>query len=529
MIVYAIAVIPYVLTKNLIRRKGIRTNMNILEIEILDNEYWYGGVITEGDKMPFTKQSDYVFDFSKTHFEDQATTIFISNKGRYFKFEPILIKISNGKILVAYEKIIPSLKSLGNTLKTAYQGAYIDYFYHDKTHPTKDCFVYPQFNDWMEIGYNQNQADILKYAHEIIDKKYPYSVLMIDDKWMDYYGAFSFNKERFPSPQEMINELHLLGFKLMLWETPFVSPDSPEFRELDSLGVLIKKGNGEVAIRKWWNGYSAILDLSNPIAIEWLNEKNDKLLKMGIDGFKFDAGDFFYYKNDDVVFGSSIAEEQAKKYFEFGYKYEYNEFRAAINVAGYGTMFRQCDKAHTFDKGGLRDLVYGCVIQNLMGYWFSAPDMVGGGAIGTDKVIDEELVVRYAQASALMPMMQFSRLPHKILSEENFEICLRFANLHVSFGEYIYKQVQKATEFGEPIVKLLEYEFPNQGYENELNAFVLGDKFLVFPVIKKGEFKKEIKLPEGKWKYFDGTVYKGGKFYLFETPIEVLPYFEKID
>ena len=112
---------------------------------------------------------------------------------------------------------------------------------------------------------------------------------------------------------------------------------------------------------------------------------------------------------------------------------------------------------------------------------------------------------------------------------ENFEICLRFANLHVSFGEYIYKQVQKATEFGEPIVKLLEYEFPNQGYENELNAFVLGDKFLVFPVIKKGEFKKEIKLPEGKWKYFDGTVYQGGKVYLFETPIEVLPYFEKID
>ncbi len=381
----------------------------------------------------------------------------------------------------------------------------------------------------MEIGYNQNQRDILSYANEIVNNKYPYSVIMIDDKWMDYYGNFSFNKERFPEPQKMIDELHGLGFKVMLWETPFISPDSPEFRMLNEQCLLIKNSSGIVAIRKWWNGYSAILDLTNPNAVKWLNEKNDKLLNMGIDGFKFDAGDLFYYKDDDIVYGKPKAENQAKSYFQFGYKYKYNEFRAGINVGGKGAMFRQCDKSHSFDKGGLHDVVYSILLQNLMGFWYCAPDMVGGGSIGTDKIIDEELVVRYAQASALMPMMQFSRLPHRMLSKKASELCLNYANLHTKYGEYIFEQVEKCSKSGEPIIKLLEYEYPNQGYEKELNAFILGNKFLVFPIIKKGQFEKEIKLPNGKWRYFDGTIYLGGKEYKFSTPIEVLPYFEKID
>ena len=498
------------------------------EITILSNEYWYGGVVTDGDKMPFHKESEYSFDFGKTQYEDQATTILLSNKGRYVRFEPISFRVSSGKIYIDYDDVLPQLKTGGNSLKDAYTAAYKDYFSFDKTFPPKDCFVYPQFNDWMEIGYNQNQKDILRYAHEIVAENYPHSVLMIDDKWMDYYGSFSFNKERFPSPQEMIDELHSLGFRIMLWETPFISPDSPEFRTLNANDALIKNSTGEVAIRKWWNGYSAILDLSHPFALQWITENNEKLLKMGIDGFKFDAGDLFYYKNDDIVYGESKAEKQANLYFEFGCKYKYNEFRASINAGGRGAMFRQCDKAHSFGKGGLHDVIYGAVIQNLMGYWYCAPDMVGGGSIGSDKVIDEELVVRYAEASALMPIMQFSRLPHRMLSKDMARLCLQYADLHSKFGEYIYKQVEKAALSGEPIVKSLEYSYPNQGFETELNAFILGYDILVYPIIKKGEFSKEIRLPTGKWKYFDGTVYNGGKTYVLSTPIDVLPYFEKI-
>lgn len=61
------------------------------------------------------------------------------------------------------------------------------------------------------------------------------------------------------------------------------------------------------------------------------------------------------------------------------------------------------------------------------------------------------------------------------------------------------------------------------------DAFMLGDKYLVAPVITKGATKWEIQLPKGfVWKYVDGTLYQGGKCVVVDAPLSVLPYFEKI-
>ena len=57
---------------------------------------------------------------------------------------------------------------------------------------------------------------------------------------------------------------------------------------------------------------------------------------------------------------------------------------------------------------------------------------------------------------------------------------------------------------------------------------MLGDKYLVSPVVEKGQVSKKIKLPRGKWEYvYDGKTYEGGKEYEFKTPVEILPYFIK--
>lgn len=54
----------------------------------------------------------------------------------------------------------------------------------------------------------------------------------------------------------------------MLLICPFVSPDSPEYRELARKGYLIKKkGKDESAILNLWNGQSACYDLTNPAAL----------------------------------------------------------------------------------------------------------------------------------------------------------------------------------------------------------------------------------------------------------------------
>ena len=59
-----------------------------------------------------------------------------------------------------------------------------------------------------------------------------------------------------------------------------------------------------------------------------------------------------------------------------------------------------------------------------------------------------------------------------------------------------------------------------------MDCFMLGDRYLVAPVVTQGAVTRTLRLPAGNWKYLDGTVYGGGEVTV-AAPIEVLPYFEK--
>jgi len=102
------------------------------------------------------------------------------------------------------------------------------------------------------------------------------------------------------------------------------------------------------------------------------------------------------------------------------------------------------------------------------------------------------------------------------------------AELHREFAPYIVKQVEKSAVSGEPIVRHMEYSYPHRGFERCLDQFMLGEDYLVAPVVIKGQTKREVKLPQGKWLYLGKKEYEGGQAIVVDAPIEVLPYFKKI-
>lgn len=77
-------------------------------------------------------------------------------------------------------------------------------------------------------------------------------------------------------------------------------------------------------------------------------------------------------------------------------------------------------------------------------------------------------------------------------------------------------------------MRMMEYEFPNQGFERVSDQFMLGSDILVAPVIKKGELTRDVMLPQGKWQTDDGKIYEGGKTVSVDAPLDVLPLFKKI-
>jgi alpha-glucosidase (family GH31 glycosyl hydrolase) len=311
------------------------------------------------------------------------------------------------------------------------------------------------------------------------------------------------------------------------------------FRQLAADGLLIldpqktqdilwANTQNKAAIIRWWNGASACLDLSNPRAREWFKSRLDHLVhEYGVDGFKFDAGDADFYDDGVVSFNSKAIPNDHSAYFaEIGLHYPLNEYRASWKMAGLPLAQRLRDKGHEWSD--LAKLIPDLLSQSVMGYAYTCPDMIGGGEyrsfLNTAK-IDEELVVRSAQVHALMPMMQFSVAPWRILSKENNRICREMAGLHLKMGDKILGLAREASKTGEPVVKPMAMAFPDGGYETIKDQFVLGDTTIVAPVIVRGARSRSVVLPEGEWRADDGRIYNGGRCIEVEAPLGRLPFF----
>lgn len=512
-----------------------------VEIEVEKEEYWWGGISSLGHQTPYDKNSEFSENLYGDNKGNQAQPLLLSSKGRYVWSEsPIEYGISNGILTVSASNDQIHYGTAGSNLKMAYDHAVKNYFPPNGKIPDSILFTNPQYNTWIELMYDQNEEDILKYAQSIIDNGYPPGVLMIDDNWQEDYGTWEFSARRFKDPKGMIKKLHDMGFKVMLWVCPFVSSDSEVFRELAANGLLLLDAErtqeilwantkNKAAVIRWWNGASACLDLSNPKTKEWFKGRLDYLVnEYGVDGFKFDAGDAQFYTKGVISYNNSTPNDHTQYFAEMGLHYPLNEYRASWKMAGMPLAQRLRDKGHDWED--LQKLIPDQMSQSVMGYAYTCPDMIGGGEYQSflnSSTIDEELIVRSSQVHALMPMMQFSVAPWRVLSPSNQAICLKMAKLHEQFGTYILELAKKASLTGEPIVKPMELAFPGCGYETIKDQFVLGSDIIVAPVMEEGVRYRKVVLPKGKWVDEMGKRYKGGKVIEINVPLERLPYFER--
>ncbi len=501
----------------------------VTELEIRPGEHWWLGIVNHAHLMPL--QEGYEADLFGNLYGNQAQPLLLSNKGRFvWSSEPFRIEVQDSRILLEKPEGEFVIQTGGETLKEAYTGAMQQFFPPTGTMPDEMLFLQPQYNTWIELLYDQNQQDILEYAHAIVDNGFPPGVIMIDDNWQRAYGDWEFRKERFEDPRAMIRELHELGFKVMLWVCPFISPDTEVYRNLRDRDLLLKNpDDGRPKIVRWWNGQSALLDLTHPEAGTWFRGRLQYLMDTyGVDGFKLDAGDPEYYL--DVVAHKDVTpNEHSRLFAEIGLDFPLNEYRATWKMGGQPLAQRLRDKGHSWDD--LRKLIPHILTQGLSGYAFTAPDMIGGGLMGAfidlDEV-DQELIVRSAQTHALMPMMQFSVAPWRVLDEQNLNAVKQAIDLRSRYRDDILRLARHAEKTGEPVVRFLEYEFPGQGYGTVDDQFLLGDSIMVAPVLESGQRSRQIKIPPGRWQSDDGTIFQGPDTIREDVPLDKLPCFVRM-
>lgn len=516
------------------------------KVKMLENENWWGGSNNDGIRMPFNKDTDFKGSFLKSA-SGEAMPLYISDKGRAIWSEkPFSFEIKEGEFSLSGEGEF-FLEEFGSSLKDAFRGARAKYFPSDKRKLNRDFFKTAQYNTWIECLYDQNQEHIMKYAEAIIENGFEPGILMIDEGWHGRYGIWDFDRTKFPDPKGMVDKLHEMGFKVLLWVVPWVCPDGEFFftalRESNArhendaenrLFIRQKQDPYFPALYHWWNGFSALLNLANEEDRKFLDDQLQFLMKeYGIDGFKFDGGSVGAYSN--CITGETntdLTPHELNFYWnKFASEYDYHEYKDTYCGAQFNTIQRLSDRSHQWeDSIGFSSILPCSIAQGLIGHPFICPDMVGGGSwedFKPGKPIDGELFVRWAQASALFPMMQYSKAPWDALSEERCRLVLEAGKLHKAFTDEIIEMVERAEESGEPILRNLEYNYPNQGFATINDEFMLEDKYLVAPVLQKGARERRVILPEGEWQADDGKIYMEGE-HLIECPLDRLIYFKKI-
>ncbi|HKG49596.1 MAG TPA: glycoside hydrolase family 31 protein [Actinomycetales bacterium] len=513
----------------------VQTTSDQLDVRLERGECWWGGAVADGRQMPFGDRP-HARDLARTAGAahdaltgaNQSAPLLLSSTGRVVWSErPFAYAFDDGRLRVTGRDVV--LGRGGASLSEGFRAASSRFFPASGRAPSRELFTGPQYNTWIQMPYSPTQEGVLAYTRQLLDDGMPAGVVMIDDCWSPDYGTWHFDPARFPDPGAMVERLHTWGCSLMLWVVPFVSPDSATFRRLEGRGLLLRDRNGETAVRRWWNGYSALLDVTNPQTVEWFWGELDALVaETGVDGFKFDAGDLRDYRPDDRTAAGVEPVDLCEAWARLGLRYPFNEYRACWKMGGQPLAQRLHDKPPAWGPEGIESLIPELIAQGLIGHPFTCADMIGGGELGAVSragAVDQEFFVRYAQVAALAPMMQFSLSPARVLDDHHRAAVARAVQIRQDLMPLLLDLVDHAARTGEPILRPMAYHAA--GTEAVTNQFFLGPDLVVAPVLHRGATTREVQLPGGTWQSDDGSLVHGPTTITVTTRLDRIPRFRR--
>lgn len=130
---------------------------------------------------------------------------------------------------------------------------------------------------WMSKCSYQTQDEIYEVVKISKERDIKIDVIHIDG-WQKEgdAGAWVWDYERFPNPEEMIYKLKKEGIHLCLWIFPYIDENSKYFKEAEEKGFLVKNTKG-VTSRFYSTATSTskvgCFDFTNPHFIEWYKPK----------------------------------------------------------------------------------------------------------------------------------------------------------------------------------------------------------------------------------------------------------------
>jgi len=415
----------------------------------------------------------------------------------------------------------------------------------------------PKLPPLWSLGYQQCRysyypdKELLSVAQTFRDKKFPCDVLYLDIHYMDNYKVFTWNPERYPQPEQMINTLKGLHFHLAVIVDPGLKVEKgySAYDEGIRNKYFLSYPNGQPYVGKVWPGRSHFPDFTRPEVRAWWGEKFSALTSKGVEGFWNDM-------NEPATWGQKIPD-----IVEFGFEGNKTTIKEGHNIFGMqmvrstyeGTKKlmdgrRPLTITRATYSGGQRystiwtgdnfasddHMLLGAkLVANLglAGFSFSGPDV--GGFIGEPS---KELMVRWMSLGAFTPFYRNHSAADMnyrepwVLPKDYQDIVRNYLNLRYQLMPYIYSNALLASRTGLPIVRTLAIDYTNDDnvFEKDFeNQYMFGDGLLVCPARSTDSYTR-VYLPAGRWyRFSNDEVYEGEQDYHVPSPLSDLPVFAR--
>lgn len=176
-----------------------------------------------------------------------------------------------------------------------------------------------------------------------------------------------------------------------------------------------------------------MIDFTNPAAVEWWVSRLKLLQELGIDSFKFDAGETSWLPQVPTLNASfelqpSIFTQEYVRILADNFDNNI-EVRVGWRSQKLPVFVRMIDKDSRWTwNNGLPTLITTLLQMNLNGYVHVLPDMIGGngyldGSLNGTVLPSKELFIRWLQANVFMPSLQYSFVPwdfdNEVSNQEN--------------------------------------------------------------------------------------------------------------
>ena len=409
------------------------------------------------------------------------------------------------------------------------------------------------FGIWMSRMTYFSADEVEGICDRLRSEHYPCDVIHLDTGWFrtDWLCEWKFNPERFSDPKEFIKGLAKKGFKVSLWQLPYVAKGAEQLEEAKKnkfIGPLLKEQASEGSNFSALD-YAGTIDFTYDKAVDWYkNTLLKPLLEMGVKCIKTDFGENIHM---DAVYHGMTPEQLNNIY---ALLYQKAAYEVTKEVTGDGIVWARaawagCQRYPLHWGGdsesswaGMAGSLKGGLHFGLSGFAFWSHDVPGFHSTPDfmNSILDENVYVRWTQFGVFSSHMRY----HGTCKREPWHysniapIVKKWWKLRYKLLPYITEQAERCTKTGWPMIRalLMHHPYDRQAWHID-DEYYFGSEFLVAPIMNATPHSnqqsenavgvRDIYLPEGVWvNFFTGKRLDGGRWYYdVEVPLDQMPVF----